>query len=63
MYLKDFLHNLKTANFLQAKPTGNGFKASVSGSVSVSPTNLFIQEGTKTKDQIIETIDEVWQLI
>lgn len=55
---KGFLHNLKTANFLQAKPTGNGFKASVSGSVSVSPTNLFIQEGTKTKDQIIETIDE-----
>lgn len=55
---KGFMHNLKTANSLNAKPTGNGFKSDVSGSVSVSPTNLYIQEGTKTKDQIIESVED-----
>lgn len=52
------LHNLKTAKYFNEKPTGNGFKASTAGSVAVSPTNLFIKEGTKTKDEIIETVDD-----
>lgn len=52
------LHNLKTAKFCNEKPTGNGFKASTAGSVSVSPTNLFIKEGTKTKEEIITTVED-----
>lgn len=52
-----FLHNLKTANFLKAEPTGNGFKAGVDGGVSVSPTNLYIKPGKLSKDEIISTID------
>lgn len=52
------LHNLKTAKYFNEKPTGNGFKASTAGSVAVSPTNLFVKEGSKTKDEIIGTIDD-----
>lgn len=52
------LHNLKTAKYFNEKPTGNGFKASTAGSVAVSPTNLFIKEGAKTKDEIIATVDD-----
>lgn len=52
------LHNLKTAKFFNEEPTGNGFKTSTAGSVSVAPTNLFIQPGIKTKDEIIATISD-----
>lgn len=53
-----FLHNLKTANFLGSKPTGNGFKAGVSGGVSAGPTNLYIKEGNLSKDEIIATVED-----
>lgn len=52
-----FLHNLKTANFLGSKPTGNGFKAGVSGGISAGPTNLYIKEGNLSKDEIIATVE------
>ncbi len=50
-----FLNNLKTANFLKAEPTGNGFKAGAG--IASSPTNLYLKEGNLTKDEIIATID------
>ena len=53
-----FLHNLKTANFFKCEPTGNGFKLGVAGAVSTRPTNLFIKEGNKTKDEIIATVED-----
>lgn len=53
-----FLHNLKTANFFKTEPTGNGFKLGVAGGVSTRPTNLFIKEGTKSKDEIIATVED-----
>lgn len=53
-----FMHNLKTANFFNTNPTGNGYKSSVSGGVMVSPTNLFIKEGKFSKDDIISTVEE-----
>ena len=53
-----FLHNLKTANFFKTEPTGNGFKLGVAGAVSTRPTNLFIKEGNKTKDEIIATVED-----
>lgn len=55
---KGFLHNLKTANFLGAKPTGNGFKAGAAGGVSAGPTNLYIKPGELSKDEIIATIED-----
>lgn len=54
---KGFLHNLKTANFMKAKPTGNGFKMGAAGKISSAPTNLFIQPGTYSKDEIVATVD------
>ncbi len=52
-----FLHNLKTANFLQAEPTGNGFKAGA-GAVMTSPTNLYLKEGELSKDEMIATVED-----
>lgn len=54
---KGFLHNLKTANYLNTKPTGNGFKNSVSSGISTSPTNLYIKEGNLSEDEIIATVE------
>ncbi len=53
-----FLHNLKTANFLGAEPTGNGFKAGGAGAVMTAPTNLYLKEGSLSKDEIIATVDD-----
>lgn len=51
-----FLNNLKTANFLKAEPTGNGFKMGA-GAITSSPTNLYLKEGNLSKDEIIATVD------
>ncbi len=53
-----FLHNLKTAGFMGAKPTGNGFKAGGAGAVMTAPTNLYIKEGKLSKDEIIATVED-----
>lgn len=47
-----FLHNLKTANYFKASPTGNGFNK------SVSTTNMYIKEGSLSKDEIISTVQK-----
>ncbi len=52
-----FLNNLKTANFLGAEPTGNGFKAGGTGAISASPTNLYLKEGSLSKDEIIASVE------
>ena len=43
--LKTYLYNLKTANKDGVQSTGNGFKSSFRGTVGVSTTNFFIQNG------------------
>lgn len=53
-----FMHNLKTANYFQTEPTGNGFKAGTAGSITTSATNLFIEEGNLSKDEILATVEE-----
>ncbi len=52
---RGFLHNLKTAGFLGAQPTGNGFKAG-GGAVMTAPTNLYLQPGELSRDDIIATV-------
>ena len=52
------LHSLKTANFYNEEPTGNGFKAGTAGAVATRPTNMFIKEGRLSKDEIIATIED-----
>ena len=47
--LETLLYNLKTANKAGVKSTGNGFKNSYASSISVSPTNFYIEKGNKDK--------------
>lgn len=54
---KGFMHNLASADFFNTQSTGNGFKASVASSVNVSPTNLYLQPGEKTLEEVIATME------
>ncbi|MPM09464.1 Metalloprotease PmbA [bioreactor metagenome] len=52
------LHNLKTAHKGNTKSTGNGFKNSYASPVGVSPTNLYLQKGEKSFDDLLKEIGE-----
>ena len=52
------LHNLKTAYKGNTKSTGNGFKSSYASSVGVSPTNFYIQKGSKSFEELLEEVGE-----
>lgn len=56
--LVTLLHNLKTAYKGNTKSTGNGFKSSYASPVGVSPTNFYIQKGTKSFDELLEEVGE-----
>lgn len=60
--LKTFLHDLKTAKKDGVESTGNGFKGYKS-SISVSPTNLYIENGEEPIKEVIENIDLGVQII
>lgn len=55
---KGFLHSLKTARAFNTNPTGNGFKPGVAGTVSTMPTNLYLEPGKLSEDEIIETVEK-----
>lgn len=52
------LHNLKTAYKAGVKTTGNGFKSSYASTVSIAPTNFYIEKGTIDLEDLISTVDE-----
>jgi PmbA protein len=52
------LHNLKTANKGNTKSTGNGFKNSYGSPVGVSPTNLYLKNGEKSFDELLNEVGE-----
>lgn len=54
--LETFLHSLKTAKKDGVEPTGNGFKGYKS-SVSIGPTNLYIEPGETDFEHLIADID------
>lgn len=56
--LKTYFHNLKTASMMNTKSTGNGFKASVSSSVGVSPCNLYLKPGKLTLEEIFKEVGD-----
>lgn len=56
--LTTLLHNLKTAKKANVKSTGNGFKSSYASTVSVSPSNFYIEKGDLSFDEILQTLDE-----
>lgn len=53
--LKTYLHNLKTAKKDGIETTGNASKSSYKSSVGISPSNLYIEKGEKTLDEIINS--------
>lgn len=56
--LKSYLHNLKTAVKDQVQPTGHGTKASYKGTMTIAPSNLFIEPGEKTYEQLVASEKE-----
>ncbi len=43
--LSSFLYNLKMANKKNVLPTGNGYRSGFKGSITILPTNFFIEKG------------------
>ena len=56
--LTTLLHNLKTAHKANVATTGNGFKASYASQVGVEPSNLYIQKGESSIDELMKIVDE-----
>ena len=56
--LKTFLHNNKTGKKEGLKSTGNGFKDSHKSSIGVVATNIYIEEGDLSLDQMIQSMDK-----
>lgn len=52
-----YLHNLKTASIMKTKSTGNGYKASASSSVGVSPSNLYLKPGKIEFAEMLKAVD------
>ncbi len=55
--LKTYLHNLKTSKKDGVESTGNGFKGSYKSSVDIGPTNMYIEKGEKSLEDIIKESD------
>lgn len=54
--LNTLLHSLKTAKYFNKKSTGNGF-ASGRG-ISARGANFYIEKGSKSKEELIESLDK-----
>ncbi|NLG82856.1 MAG: TldD/PmbA family protein [Bacilli bacterium] len=55
---KTFLHNLKTAHALNTQSTGNGFKAGLNSPVGVRYTNLYVEKGYTSLEDMIKGTEE-----
>ena len=56
--LETLLHNRKTAKKDGVETTGHAHKESYKGTLSVAPINLYIAPGTKSKQELIESVEE-----
>ena len=54
--LKTYLYNLTTAAKDGVESTGNGFKAGATGSIQTSSINLQVEPGTKSLDELFQTV-------
>src|SRR3990172_6393332 len=57
-YLKAFLHNIYTANKWKTASTGNGVRGGFKGLPGVGITNLFIEKGNISMEDLIKGIDK-----
>lgn len=55
--LKTFLYNIKTAKNDGVESTGNGFRISHKNSIDVLPTNMYIEEGKLSLDEMIDSMN------
>ncbi|WP_425448066.1 TldD/PmbA family protein [Dethiothermospora halolimnae] len=56
--LTTYLHNLKTAKKDGVDSTGNALKSSYKSSISIAPTNMYIEKGDITFDNMIKGVDK-----
>ncbi len=56
--LQSLLHNLKTAGKDGVESTGHGYKSSYKGTITVAPSNLYIQPGLNTYEDMVASMDE-----
>lgn len=56
--LETLFHNRKTANKEGVETTGHAQKSSYKGTLSVAPINLYVAPGSKSKEELIGSIDE-----
>ncbi len=56
--LKTYLHNSKTAKKDGVESTGNASKSSYKSPVSISPTNMYIENGSTGLDEMVESIEK-----
>lgn len=55
--LTSYLHNTKSANMMKTTSTGNGFKAGYASDVMILPTNLYIENGTSSFDELLKEMN------
>jgi PmbA protein len=53
--LRNYIHSAYTGKRLNARPTGNGTRTAT-GSISVGPTNFYLQPGLVPPDEIIASV-------
>ncbi|GMQ58081.1 TldD/PmbA family protein [Vallitalea sediminicola] len=56
--LKTYFHNLKTAVKDGVEATGNAYKPSYNSPIDIAPTNMYIEIGRKSLNELIESIEE-----
>lgn len=56
--LKTYLHNLKTAKKDKVETTGNASKSSYKSPIDITPTNFYIEKGSKSLEELISSIDK-----
>lgn len=56
--LETFLHSKKTAEKDSLQSTGNGFRRSHKSSIEVMPTNMYIEEGDGSLDDLLKHMNE-----
>jgi PmbA protein len=56
--LKTYFHNLKTAKKDGVETTGNASKGSYKSSVGIAPSNLYVEKGEKTLEEMISDMDK-----
>ena len=55
--LTTYFHNLKTALTEGVETTGNAYKSSYSSSISIAPTNFYIENGDTAVDQMLHMMN------